>query len=78
MEVDARVKGKGKKGKGGKGHIVKGKGKDTKGKRTQTRFAGKCWHCGKQGHRSQDCWNKSVNAVEQQGPEPKAKAKPKA
>eukprot|EP00969_Alexandrium_andersonii_P114095 5043713-Alexandrium_andersonii.AAC.1 len=38
MEVDALMKGKGKKGKGGKDHTVKGKGKDAKGKRTQTRF----------------------------------------
>ncbi len=86
MEVDVLTWQKGKsKGRGkGKGKYdyaqPKGKGKkgdEGKGKKAE-RFEGTCYNCGKQGHRSSECWStKTSSSTTPVAPKGKGKGKDK-
>ena len=63
MEVDSFGKG-GKKDKKGKGDGTNGKKGDRGQHQKQNPDPGKdvvCWHCGKRGHLSTECWSISKN-----------------
>ena len=53
----ARGRGRGKRGRGGHGHTQHGS--DEPEANSAERFAGKCNHCGKEGHKEKDCWSKN-------------------
>ena len=64
-ELMSFVKGKGK---------FKG-GKDAKGKGKQGKWDIQCWHCGKYGHRANECWQKDAEMEAYRAEKGKSKGK---
>ena len=44
--------------RGGRGRFGRGGGKPYSSRKPASKFSGECWHCGKKGHREQDCFAK--------------------